>query len=182
MMDTKLLLQKIAALRMRLDADAAQASTVALHDPTHAVEQKVQQGAVHNRLIESALKSAETPEAAPAQTPLRLSARGARLLRKGREALHSLRGVADDPMFQGDSLEQMHREGVAMTEVVLRTVQAFPGSMSEQLRLCDGLEVILGEVSERIAQLDAGLRERRHVETRIDELAEILRWLASEKP
>src|SRR5882757_4929923 len=76
MMETKLLLQKIAALRMRLDED--QAPAVAVEDPVRVLEHKVQKGALHNRLIENALKTAEPAEATQSeQIPTRLSARGA---------------------------------------------------------------------------------------------------------
>jgi HD-GYP domain-containing protein (c-di-GMP phosphodiesterase class II) len=174
MMDTKLLLQKIAALRTRLDADVA----------PHTFEQKVQQSATHNRLLETALNPADSGETvAPDPGTLRLSARGARLLRKGRESLASLRSIADNSTFQdvphGDALEAQHREGIAMLEVILRTVQAFPASMSVQLRLCDGLEVILSEVDQRLAYLHAGLAQRKHVNARIDTLADYLRSLAA---
>jgi len=185
MMDTKLLLQKIAALRSRLDED--QSPAVAVADPVRAMEHKVQQGATHNRLIDNALKTAEPGEVPThEQTQTRLSARGARLLRKGRESLYALRAIADDAIFQeaanGDPLEMLHREGVAMIEVILRTVQAFPSSMSTQLRLCDGLEVIHGEVEERLANLNAGLAQRKHVKSRIDSLADYLRLLAALQP
>jgi HD-GYP domain-containing protein (c-di-GMP phosphodiesterase class II) len=177
MMDTKLLLQKIAALRTRLDADVA----------PRALEQKVQQSATHNRLIETALNPADPGETSGSEAgAMRLSARGARLLRKGRESLAALRAIAEDAVFQdmpqGDALESQHREGIAMLEVMLRTVQAFPASMSMQLRLCDGLEVILAEVDQRLAQVNARLTLRKQVNARIDTLAEYLRSLAAMQP
>jgi len=180
MMDTKLLLQKIAALRTRLDEDAARAATT--QSGESALEKKVQQGATHNRLIESALRIAAVPEATPTAGPARLSGRGARLLRKGREALQALRAIADDTHFgsdEDDMLQCLHRNAVAMIEIILRTIQSFPPSMSAQLRLCDGLEVVLTDAEARIAHLEAGLSERRRAADDIDGLADYLRALAA---
>ncbi len=135
MTDTKQLLERIAALRTRLDD-----GTDAPGNPGAALAEKVQRGAVHNGLIEHALHIAESHEPAP-PTAMRLTARGARLLRKGRDLLHSLRSVADDVAFQradeSDAVARLHHEGMAMIEVLLRTVQAFPPAVSVQLRMCD---------------------------------------------
>jgi HD-GYP domain-containing protein (c-di-GMP phosphodiesterase class II) len=177
MTDTKVLLQKIAALRQRLSESAE------LPD----IEQKVQAGATHNRLIEATLKSAlQTEHATPTPEGMRLSGRGARLLRKGRESLQALRAIADDAEFESlddeNALAQLHREATAMIEMILRTAQAFPTSMSAQLRLCDGLEVVLTEVDERIALLRVGLANRKQQTSRIDEMAIYLRGLAAKQP
>lgn len=174
MTDTKQLLQRIAALRTRL-SESAGSNPDALAD-------KVERGGEHNALLEGSLRSADP---APATVPatLRLTGRGARLLHKGRELLQALRKVADDPEYhEGGDLAPRHREGVAMIEVVLRTVQAMPASVSAQLRMCDGLEVVLREVEERIAVLDTILAQRRQAATQIDELADCLRCLASQRP
>jgi HD-GYP domain-containing protein (c-di-GMP phosphodiesterase class II) len=194
MTDTKELLQKIAALRMRLNTNA---EPTGVWDPLRAIEDKVQRGTVHNALIESSLRSAEPAPTMPAA--LRLTGRGARLLRKGRELLQALRTIAEDAEYQrsdclpsssgkavggegADALQQLHREGMAMIEVVLRTVQAMPASVSAQLRMCDGLEVVLGEVEERVTLLHGSLAQRTRTSARIDELADYLRRLASLQP
>jgi HD-GYP domain-containing protein (c-di-GMP phosphodiesterase class II) len=185
MTDTKELLQKIAALRMRLNTSAEPAPATSAEDPVRAVAEKVERGAVHNTLIESTLRSAEATE--PALPPtLRLTARGARLLRKGREVLHALRQIADEPAYQEaeetDALGAWHHEATALIEVVLRTAQAFPPAVSGQLRLCDGLDVILAEAEERLARLTGKLDQRRRESARIDELADYLRALAVKNP
>src|SRR5437016_1954320 len=96
MTDTKELLQRIAALRMRLHTDAEPTASSRTPDPLHAIESKVHSGAVHNGLIESSLRSADrSVAAAPSPATLRLTGRGARLLRKGHELLQALRKIAD---------------------------------------------------------------------------------------
>src|SRR6516225_6865585 len=187
MTDTKELLQKIAALRMRLNTSAEPSASTGAADPLAAIEDKLQRGAAHNTLIESSLHAAGSSEPAPTMpATLRLTGRGARLLRKGRELLQGLRRIAEDAGYQqgedADGLVQLHREGTAMIEVILRTVQAMPASVSAQLRMCEGLEVVLGEVEGRIALLCGGLAHRKGTLKRIDELADYLRCLAANRP
>jgi HD-GYP domain-containing protein (c-di-GMP phosphodiesterase class II) len=185
MIDTKELLQKIAALRTRLHTESAPSTSAA--DPLRAIEDKVQRGAVDNALIESSLRSADSSESASAlPASVRLTGRGARLLRKGRELLQELRKIADDPEYQQgediDGLVQMHRDAAATIEVILRTVQALPASVGGQLRMCEGLEVVLAQAQERSALLSASLAHRKRLSARIDELADYLRCLATNRP
>ncbi|MBI2808482.1 MAG: HD domain-containing protein [Planctomycetes bacterium] len=177
MTDTKELLQKITALRARLNSGGESEAS----NPLRAMEKKVQHGSIHNALIESALRCADPGLTAPPVLPTtRLTARGARLLRQGRELLQALRKIADDGDFQDAGiLTDWHREGMAMLDVLLRTVQAMPASVSMQLRLCDGLEVVLAAIEERIDRLCVSLAQRKHSRARIDELADYLRALAS---
>src|SRR5260370_25884752 len=118
MSDTKELLQKIAALRQRLGPVAAPPSDAAgvRTDPAHAVEEKAEQGGLHNRLIDRALRPLD-PAAQAAPLPVRLTASGAPLLVKGRDLLQALRAVADDPALDADSLDPLaapHAGTVAM--------------------------------------------------------------------
>jgi HD-GYP domain-containing protein (c-di-GMP phosphodiesterase class II) len=187
MTDTKELLQKIASLRMRLNTNAEPTASTGTRDPLRSIEDKVQRGAQYNTLIENSLRSAEPKEpAATVPTSLRLTGRGSRLLRKGQELLQALRKIADDAEYQqaedAEGLNQLHREGMAMIEVILRTVQAMPASVSAQLRMCDGLEVILVDIEERIALLCGSLVHRKRMSARIDELADYLRCLAAQRP
>jgi HD-GYP domain-containing protein (c-di-GMP phosphodiesterase class II) len=180
MTDTKELLQKIAALRMRLDTSGEPAAAL---EPLRAIEDKVKRGMAHNTLIEGSLRAGEADRPPPAlPTSMRLTGRGGRLLRKGRELLQALRTIAGDMEFQhvgeDDAAARLHHEGLAMIEVLLRTVQAFPPTVSVQLRMCDGLEVVLAEVEERVTLLFGSLAERKRESDRIDELADCLRQLA----
>jgi HD-GYP domain-containing protein (c-di-GMP phosphodiesterase class II) len=179
MTDTKELLRKISALRTRLNSGDESASRA--NDPLDAVAEKVQRGAILNTLIESTLRAAEVNEPTPAPTP-RLTARGARLLRQGRDALQALRTIADDPVFQeaaaSGALAAWHQQATALIEVVLRTAQAFPPAVGAQLRLCDGLEHLLTEVDRRTTLLCDALAARKRASAGIDELAGYLRQLA----
>ena len=184
MNDTKELLRKIAALRQRLTVvpkPEPDDTPAVRSDAAHALEQKVEQGAWHNRLIDRSLRPLDAPTLASLPVPTRLTASGQRLLLKGRTLLQALRSLADDPAIQDDPkdpLAVLHASTIAMIDTVLRVVQAFPPSASEQLRLCDGLEAVLDAVDERVATLHAGLNHRRDEAARIDYLAEILRRLA----
>jgi hypothetical protein len=192
MSDTKTMLEKIAALRERIapPVPAAEpprtpaATPLVRVDPTHAVEDRIRQGAWHNRLIDRSLRPHD-PGAAPTYAPpmpARLTASGSRLLRKGRDLLQALRDLADDPTLEAgspDPLGALHGEAIATIDMVLRSVQAFPESASEQLPLCDGLDAILATIEERVAVLTVGLAHRRRETEQIDYLAEILRRLAS---
>src|ERR1019366_1742773 len=129
---------------------------------------------------------AETNPPAPAAgSAMKLTARGARLLRKGRELLQSLRMIAEDAEFQRaaetDRLARLHHEAMAMIEGGMRTGQAVPPTVSVQLRMCDGLEVVLAEVEERITLLRNHLAHRQRESAQIDELADYLRQLAMEQ-
>jgi HD-GYP domain-containing protein (c-di-GMP phosphodiesterase class II) len=75
-----------------------------------------------------------------------------------------------------------YRDSVAMTDTTLRMVQAFPDAPSAQLRLCAGLEAILGVVAQRLALLGAALDQRRREAERIDTLAGLLTALHAGQP
>ena len=178
MTDTKELLRKIAALRMRLDSEESATST---NDPVCAVAEKVQRGNVHNALIESTLHEAQAGKSASGPAP-RFTARGARLLRQGRDALQTLRTIADDPQYQeagpNGAVAAWHHQAAALIEIILRTAQAFPPEVGVQLRLCEGLEQLLMEVDRRTTFLNDGLAARKRASAGIDELAGYLRQLA----
>ncbi|HZZ81565.1 MAG TPA: hypothetical protein VFE62_23890, partial [Gemmataceae bacterium] len=184
MTDTKELLQKIAALRLRLNSSSE--PTTPAPDPVRAVAEKVQRGTVHNTLIESSLRAAQASEPAAVAPSLRMTSRGMRLLKKGREILQALRKITDDSAYQeasdADVLGAWHHDATALIEVVLRTAQAFPSSVSAQLRLCDGLDVVIAEAEERLVRLTNKLGQRRQTATQIDVLADLLRSLALKKP
>jgi HD-GYP domain-containing protein (c-di-GMP phosphodiesterase class II) len=195
MADSKEILQKIAALRVRLDqaqnhgarADAAAGTTA---DDDHVLkavsilDAKVRAGAWHNTLLDGALRQISDAAAPAPQLPPKLTARGARVLQRGRELLHQLRDMLEDPLLQGDDhdpLAALHTEIASMLDVLLRTVQAFPSSASAQLRLCEGLEAAERLIEERLAVLNAALTLRRRELGRLDGLADIFRKWASDE-
>src|SRR5262245_54446186 len=190
MSETQVLLSKIAALRQRLEQahglirDAGSAAESLLGggaDPVGVLERKVAGGARQHALLDTALRQLSGPgDEAPA-LPAQLTARAARLLRRGGELLAQLRALAEEPLLQqgeGDPLAALYRETAAMTDTVLRTVQAFPEGPSAQIRLCEGLEVILGVVADRLATLSGAVAGRRRDHGRLDALADLLAALA----
>jgi HD-GYP domain-containing protein (c-di-GMP phosphodiesterase class II) len=184
MTDTKELLQRIAALRQRLtQGEPASVPRDVKDNPARSLEAQVQRGARHNTLLDSAIRTAEPATPVPA---VRLTARGARVLRQGRELLQALRKISEHAEFQaaeaGDSALELHREATAMLETLLRTAQMFPPTVSLQLRLCDGLEVILSEIEKRLGHLCSILAARQQTTFRINALADFLRALAAEQP
>jgi hypothetical protein len=149
------------------------------------LERKVAGGARQHALLDTALRPLSGPgDEAPA-LPAQLTTRAARLLRRGGELLARLRAVADEsPWQQGedDPLAGLYRESLAMTDTVLRTVQAFPEAPSAQVRLCEGLDAILAVVAERLTALTVAVAARRRERGRLDALADLLGALASGRP
>lgn len=185
MSDTKELLQKIAALRLRLDQaqglvrDTRPATEESSGSPP-ALEEKVQRGGWHNSLLDGVLRGAEPAEKPP--LPARLSQRGARLVHRSRELLQQLKALAEDPILPldtGDPLADLHRTTASMIDAVLRSVQTFPPSTSAQLRLSQGLEAVLDVVEERVSIIKAAMRQRSSETGRIERLADALRRIAS---
>lgn len=113
--------------------------------------------------------------------PAQLTMRSRRLLGRSREFLGRLRAMADmdvdDTDVCGNYLPRLYREAVAMVDVALRMVQAFPDAAGAQNCLCEGLEAIVNVVAERVEFLDV-LRQRRlrdtlRVETLVDRLLSV---------
>ena len=196
MIETQVLLSKIAALRQRLEQPRAPAKddgppAAALPPDACRVkllEQRVAAGSRFNGLLDHSLRQlpeADDPTGPGPVLPAQLTARASRLLRRGQDLLRQLRTLASDPLLQGDGADPIavhYRETVAMTDTVLRTVQAFPNSASAQLRMCDGLEVILGLVGERLASITAVAGQRRREAGWVRSLADLLTGLADGKP
>src|SRR5262249_50782436 len=141
MLDTHKILSKIAALRQKLDVAKVPAG-VALPQPAappeepmappervHRLARHSAAGAQHNTLINRTAKQVPGLPAARgegAALPAQLTARAARLLRRARELLAELRGLTDEPQLRREETEPlavMYRETVAMTDLVLRTLQ-----------------------------------------------------------
>jgi HD-GYP domain-containing protein (c-di-GMP phosphodiesterase class II) len=199
MNDTQALLSKIAALRQRLEQAqglARDVGSVAAALPVarpHAVsrldhlQEQAAAGSRHDALVDSALR--QIPAADPAAgldavLPAQLTARAGRVLKNSQELLRQLRTLAGHPIMQNDDADPLaarHRETVAMTDTVLRAIQAFPTAPSAQLRMCEGLEVILGVVAERLANLTSMAQERHRQRSWLHNLAELLVALATGK-
>ena len=188
MTDTKDILKRIAALRVRLDHAQTEAAGQEPHLPGEepqvisaiaALEEKVRTGAQNNKLLDENLRQISGGGAAP--LPPKLTARGARVLKRGRELLLQLREMIEDPLLQGhdnDALAELHAEIASMLDVMLRTVQAFPPSASAQIRLCEGLEAAQRMIEQRLTTLHAALTYRRRETDRLETLAEVFRKLS----
>jgi HD-GYP domain-containing protein (c-di-GMP phosphodiesterase class II) len=189
MSDSKEMLQKIAALRLRLDQaqklvdeanTSAAAATAQSGQAVAALEDKVRRGGWHHALLDSAMRGIEPAERP--SLPSRLTQRAARLVQRARDMSQELRALAEDPILQQDPrdpLAELHAVAASMIESVLRTVQAFPPSPSAQLRLCAGPDAVLDVVAERIGVIKAGMRHRSVIVDRVDRLADILQRIAS---
>jgi HD-GYP domain-containing protein (c-di-GMP phosphodiesterase class II) len=190
MNSTQVLLSKIAALRQRIapvegslsEADKPGGDKLTSRNGLDLLERKIASGSQEISLLDGSIRQlpgAVLPVEDRADLPVRLTARGARLLQRGRDLLQGLRRLAEEPFLenQADPLAILHRETAAMLDSVLRTVQAFPQLPSAQTRLCDGLEVVLGEVADRLTILTSGLDHRRAEDARIASLAASLQRL-----
>src|SRR5206468_1552357 len=82
---------------------------------------------------------------------------------------------------RGDPLTLLYRETAALADTSLRMVPLFPDTATAQLRLCEGLEAILGVVAARLATLTAGVERQRQEAGRVARLAELLAALGAGK-
>ncbi|HYV38552.1 MAG TPA: HD domain-containing phosphohydrolase [Gemmataceae bacterium] len=193
MTQTQELLGKIAALRQRLEQaqglvqDAgATAALLEKVDVIGPLRSKVDAGTRQQFLLDGALQQLPNPSPPNGGAPLptQLTTRANRLLRRANELLGQLRLIADDPLLTNTDagpLTPLHRETVSMTEAVVRAVQVFPEAPSGQIRLCEGLEAVLGIVADRLLSLNGTLLQRRREWNRCNLLAELLAALGSGK-
>ncbi len=197
MMDTKELLKRISALRDRLDQsrEAIGPATALLEgdadpdDPVQAFQRKVDLGSWETFLLDGSMRQLSDtakPGTEHDLLPSLLTSRGVRLLKRGKELLVELRQLAEDALLpvtnEQDPLVILHREMVAVNDAVLRTIQGFPSAPSAQIRLCEGLEVTLALVDEKLSVLKSALGQRRKENKRIGYLAEILSNILNGSP
>jgi HD-GYP domain-containing protein (c-di-GMP phosphodiesterase class II) len=184
MSDTQALLEKISALRRRLElvqglvaeAGSTAASLVpAAPDPTGRVrilESQLKAGHQHDNLLDNTLRPLmETTESVP--LPNQLTSRARRLLERGRQLLDRLRSLGHqlDPVPEADPLAEWYRATVAMTDSALRMIGTFPDAPSVQLRLCEGIEATLATIAQRLARLDVLIDRRRQEIGQVETLA-----------
>jgi HD domain len=193
MSDTRGLLQRITALRQRLDqaqgmlkeagtTAAALIVTAKAPDLPERLEEQVAAGARVQALLDSSLRQiAGVLDGEDGIRPTQLTARVRRLLERGRELVHRLRRLVDDRVVSPDDADDPLARGVrgaaAMLESSLRFVQAFPDAPSAQLRLGEGLDGILAGVADRIGAVAAAATQRRLDNQRVDTLAHLLAGL-----
>jgi HD domain len=124
--------------------------------------------------------AAETPIAPPHRIELppdyRLTGRAAKLLHESRDLLEELKSLAEHPDV-GDELGILHpphREAAGMLDVVLRTLLHLPTEAAAQLRLCEGLQMCLVGVRDRIGLVRTGLTREDDERRQLDTLANLL--------
>lgn len=202
MSETQVLLARIATLRQELeraqevrkDLDSGDASfkeDAACEDSVRRLQRQVTEGSTQTVLLDRALRRL-TPASAPQDAstfPKQLTARAHRILEQGRELLGQLRSLAEQlestsdfacptwPERQPDRIDPLvrrYRETVAMANLALRVIQAFPDAPTAQLSLCEGVETILDVVVERTAEVTGVLEQRRRQGDRVETLARLL--------
>ena len=198
MSDTQVLLSKIAALRQQLEQvqglaqDGGSAPGAPPGEATDSawrlqrLERQAKGGVQEHALLDTALRPmAPTPSPASACLPRQLTARARRILEEGRVLLGQLRLLADafEPAPEAgyavgpaaaDPLTHRYHQTTAMADTALRLIQTFPDAPSAQLRLCEGIEAMLGIVAERVAGLSAAVEQRRQQDLQIETLAGLL--------
>lgn len=177
MSDTKSLLNRIAAFRERLERRPG------FSESTGAL-------ALANRAgpawLNQSLRELVPTNPAAAQ-PLELTHRARRMLESARELVQRQRQFSDDVFYrrlttiENDPLVAFHRATVTATETALRLVQTLPVAAEEQLRICDGLETVLGAIRTRLDVGQLALETRRAEWGRIDRLARALGDLQSRR-
>jgi len=167
------------------------------------LERQAADGSKQTTLLDRTLR--QLTSASPAQDtftlPKQLTSRARRILEQGRELLGQLRSLADEleptanseedrtetwrewpEQDPNEPLAQSYRETAAMASTALRMIQAFPDAASAQLSLGEGLETILGVVSERIARITAVLEQRRREAAQVETLTGLLTALYAREP
>jgi HD-GYP domain-containing protein (c-di-GMP phosphodiesterase class II) len=204
MSETRVLLDKIVALRQQLERakglahDAGSAAAPSPGGPTSEphclgrLERQLEAGARSDSLLHEALRqlSIADAETMPPTFPSQLTSRARRLLEQGRQLVAYLRTFADqlgqktagDSPRGSDHLEKHYQDTVAMANAALRMVQAFPDAPSAQLQLCEGLEVILKTAEGRVNALRLAVTARNQREAQVDALAGLLSDLSASKP
>ncbi|HZY86122.1 MAG TPA: HD domain-containing phosphohydrolase [Gemmataceae bacterium] len=192
MSETRVLLGKITALRQRLEqaqglaGEARSAATQLLAEAAA--------GTLHDLQVDHVVRPL-TGEAAPQPRPLTARARHA--LERGRDLLARLRSLADAFALDGETappggdvvllergepLTVLYRETAAMTDAAQRMMLQLPDAASAQMRLCEGLEAVLGVVAVRLQTLTVCVARHRQETGQVARLARSLAALSAGEP
>lgn len=183
MSDTRGLLDRISAFRRRLDA-----TPQLIPDAIPVDADAVPLSAEVDTFRDSVRRVAGPAPSAPAAPLPQFTDRAQRLLAGAKQLLDRQRAFTTDAHFAAlvatgtDTLVGYHRETVAVLDVAVRTAQAFPDSAAAQLKLCDGLDGLLGVVRDRLAVQERALAARRTDADRVDRLAAFLSAVQSNRP
>jgi hypothetical protein len=181
MSDTRGLLDRITAFRLRLEATKT------------PVTEGVEPGEVVPVVVEAEsfrqhLRQIAPPEVDEGPPPPQLTDRARALLLDAKGLLSRQWAFASDPLFaaiaaQGsDPLAPYHQETVSYLDSAVRLAQNLPDSPSAQLKQCTGLEGLLGVVRERLTVQERALAQRKSDAERIDRLASVYAAMAAGTP
>lgn len=184
MSDTRGLLDRISAFRQRLDA------TPQLIPEAIPVDAAAQELSSELEVFRQSVRLLAGAPAQAASEPLpQFTDRAKRLLASAKQLLDRQRAFTADPHFAGLSADQppdplvaYHRETVAVLDSVVRLAQGFPDSPGAQLKLCDGLDGLIGVVRDRLAVQERALVQRKTDAERIDLLAHFFSALHAHQP
>ncbi len=193
MTDTQNLLGKIAVLRQRLEqaqnpADDAATTAVGLEptsssNPVTLLRNKVLRGRNHqdslDQTFEVAGKSYSLPEE-EVQLPKHLCHRSLRLLQQTHDVLSRLKHFADEPLLTEEKQHPagvFYQDTVLLADVLMRTLQTLPESLSSQMRLCSGIDVLMEEIEQRVGTLARILVRDHAAQRQLAELTQLLHHL-----
>ncbi len=180
MSDTRGLLDRISAFRQRLDATP---EAIPVEPQTDAVVSEVEAFRQSIRLL-----AGSQPPVTEGPLP-QFTDRAYKLLAVAKSLLDRQRAFTADPLFAdltaeggSDAVMGYHLVTVAVLDSVVRLAQAFPDSPGAQLKLCEGLDGLLGVVRDRLAVQERALAQRRTDADRIDRLAEFFTAIHTNQP
>jgi HD-GYP domain-containing protein (c-di-GMP phosphodiesterase class II) len=181
MSDTRMLLQKITALRQRLE----QAQGLANEARSAAAE--LLAGGEHDLALDAAVRPVAGSGDLDARAPRQLTSRARRVLEHGRHLLEQLRGLAEtfstaQPADKPLPLTNLYRDTAWMIDTALRTVSLLPETATAQMHLCRGLEVTLEEVASRVHTLTSYDGRLHYQEEQIACLAGLLQMVDGGQP
>ena len=195
MSDSRVLLDRIAAFRRRLETTAPLLPVVPADDSPQAVGAAAAALAERPALLNRSLRALTASSVSDGPVPPRLTARARMLLEQARGLIGVQRELAADPLVAGlclaaelntdgvaDPLAVYHRETVALTDAALRMAQLFPESAEVQGRMCDGLEAMLRAVRDRLGVATSAVTAKRKTVERLDGLARQLADVAAGTP
>jgi hypothetical protein len=190
--DTRALLNRITSFRQRLEQTPPLIPDAApLDDADTAKAVATATLAASPKLLSQSLRTLTGAKTEAGPLPTQLTVRARRLLEDARGLIAAQRKVTQEPFLaglladeaaEGDALAVYARETVALTDAALRMVQAFPASAEAQLRMCDGVEVMLRNVRDRLAVTKSATHVRRKDAERIDGLAQRLTEVCDGRP
>jgi response regulator RpfG family c-di-GMP phosphodiesterase len=180
MSDTKSLLSRISAFRERLERTPALLGSLDTSDSTDLVRVGARQS-LQPAWVSSTLRQiVGTASTMDAPVPAQLISRARKLLEVAQNLVRQQRLVSDDLFYirltlsADEPLVRYHQQTVAATESTLRLAQAMPASADHQSRLCDGIETLLGAVSERLSVTQLTMNLRRKEWGRIERISRLL--------